>query len=91
MSLCTCNQQPTLLIVQRSERVKHGNFLYSQIIFPAFEPGEKGDTEMKTADCTPNATNLFLSKEKLSYFSPYSELNGCDVEFQFSLLFIFDT
>lgn len=48
---------------------------------------------METADCTPNASNLFQSKEELSEFPLYTESNGCDVEFisQFFFLFIFDT
>lgn len=51
---------------QRSERVNHGSFpTFSgdnpNNLFPAFETG--GNTEMKTSDCTPNATNLFLRNE----------------------------
>lgn len=80
---------------QRSERVKRGDFpTFSgdiQIIFPAFETGEKGNTEMKTADCTPNATNFsfsfFLSKEKLSEF-PHI-LNRMAVTLNLSLNFSF--
>lgn len=54
-----------------AQRVKHGDFpTFSrgvQIIFPALETGGRGT---KTADCMPNASNLFLSKEILSEFSP---------------------
>ncbi len=52
---------------QRSERVKHGDFLgiflKKKKKFPAFETEEKGDAERKDADCMPNATICFGVKK----------------------------
>lgn len=81
---------------QRSERVKRGNsptFLGDfQIIFPAFENSQEGDTEMKSADCTPNATICFeLRKIKwmIHQFSPHI-LNWMVVMLNLFLCFFFN-
>lgn len=50
---------------QRSERVKSGHlpFFLGNNPNPAFQTG--GNTEMKAADCKPNATNLFFNNEMI--------------------------
>lgn len=62
--------QPTLLIVHRYLKESDMETFSGDIWinFPAFETEGKGDTMRKAADCLPNETNLFWSKENLGEF-----------------------